>query len=312
MPTSTRIRSVAGKIAPLVLSLFTLLPVSAAVANEDRWYDVELLIFKHTRPENFASEQWPQQWRLPGIENAVDLDKIERQYRDAFKTPETVDDFAKTFTDALQKIEGASRYKPLRYLSWRQRGLGKEAAVAVRIQAGNQYRPKTALQGPTPVDGENDDQAGGEIRFGVFEPVIGPDGYVMEHRIRRYSEVKTDAMIIGGQRTLHELSGTIQLVFSRFIHIYTDLLLLQPVDVIREQADTEQPMENRLNEPASRNPSSPSYRIEWADRLTDERTLFGFNIQSHRKMRSGELHHLDHPLLGVLIRVRQAPDDSEN
>ena len=70
---------------------------------------------------------------------------------------------------------------------------------------------------------------------------------------------------------LHELEGTITIAISRYIHLYTDLVFRMP------QLST--------------------------DSLTRDQVLADFGIKSHRRMRSRELHYVDHPLVGILIEA---------
>ena len=70
---------------------------------------------------------------------------------------------------------------------------------------------------------------------------------------------------------LHELEGTITIAISRYIHLYTDLVFRMP------QLSTES--------------------------LSRDQVLADFGIKSHRRMRSRELHYVDHPLVGILIEA---------
>ncbi|MCK5002352.1 MAG: hypothetical protein KAJ92_02530 [Gammaproteobacteria bacterium] len=70
------------------------------------------------------------------------------------------------------------------------------------------------------------------------------------------------------------VQGTLKLILGRYLHIHTDLLY------------------KRLNK--SYSPDSPALH----NRKFDE-----FEIKSQRRMRSNELHYIDHPLLGILVIV---------
>jgi hypothetical protein len=68
------------------------------------------------------------------------------------------------------------------------------------------------------------------------------------------------------------IHGEIKLVLGRYLHLYTDLIYQQP----RTQP---QPVWQTLNASPYKN----------------------YPIKYHRKMRSKELHYIDHPLVGILI-----------
>ncbi|HEY3486626.1 MAG TPA: CsiV family protein, partial [Gammaproteobacteria bacterium] len=243
--------------------------------EEERWYNVEVLILKYTKPEDFSSENWPEQWTLPQPQNSVDLDRIDTRFANDFQ-PLPAD--AKTFGGMVEKIQKSTRFEILSSIAWRQRGLDKEQAVGVHIHAGRKYTPQAALDIAAP--------------FGVFEPSFNP-----EVLIRKYNET-----VATNDPLLYELEGEIKIVLSRYLHVYTDLLLLKPVTLTPADEEVTTGSVAELL-PATEKPL-PAYRITWADKLGATETLYGINIKSHRRMRSGELHHLDHPLLGILIQVK--------
>jgi hypothetical protein len=70
------------------------------------------------------------------------------------------------------------------------------------------------------------------------------------------------------------VQGTIKLILGRYLHIHTDLLY------------------SRLN--SEYQPASPALNSKQFDK---------FKIKSQRRMRSNELHYIDHPLLGILVLV---------
>lgn len=73
-------------------------------------------------------------------------------------------------------------------------------------------------------------------------------------------------------RNVAEVAGTLLLTRSRFLHVWTDLLYAEP----GAQAPTELGM------------------LATAQATT-------YRMQDHRRMRSGELHYIDHPMFGLLI-----------
>lgn len=270
----------------LLLVLFLPQAHAQPAPAEDRWYDVELLIFKYSTPDEFSSENWPDRWSLPDTSNSVDLQDMDRKHLDDFQL---LDVKARGFEGMLQKLEKSVRYEFLNYSAWRQRGLDKDRAVGVRIRAGRKFQP----QAPVPADRD----------FGLFEEGFVEQGFIPEVTIRKYVETQAKA-----DPVLHELEGEVKVVLSRYLHVYADLLLLKPVTLTPAATA---PRERAGNETTGggHNPIT-SYSIAWTQPSQDvfvadeNQTLFGFNIKAHRRMRSGELHHLDHPLLGILIQIK--------
>ena len=70
----------------------------------------------------------------------------------------------------------------------------------------------------------------------------------------------------------NNIHGSIRIVLARYLHIYTDLIYQQP-----------------------RKEAAPA----WYDQ--ESRRYRQYPIKSHRRMRSKELHYLDHPMVGILV-----------
>lgn len=79
------------------------------------------------------------------------------------------------------------------------------------------------------------------------------------------------------------VDGTVTLIMSRYLHFNTDLTYHKPVN----------PMTEIMNE---------------SDEVKTENT---FPVQSERRMRSKELHYIDHPLVGVIVLATPYKIESE-
>ena len=76
------------------------------------------------------------------------------------------------------------------------------------------------------------------------------------------------------QKLESNVQGTLKLVLGRYLHIHTDLLYTRLNNADKQALPT-----------------------------LDSKIFSEFKIKSQRRMRSKELHYLDHPLLGILILV---------
>lgn len=70
------------------------------------------------------------------------------------------------------------------------------------------------------------------------------------------------------------IKGNIKIILGRYLHIYTDLIYRKP---------------------------GISYPAEFAS--VQNEGYKDFSIKSHRRMRSKELHYIDHPLVGILVKA---------
>lgn len=106
-------------------------------------------------------------------------------------------------------------------------------------------------------------------------------------RMQPRLEVGEDGTIveIPGPERLEQLDGTIRVELGRYLHVYTDLLLRKPVVLERMDPETQEAVQT----PA----------------------LLDIPMQEHRRMRSRELHYIDHPLLGVLVEITPVEEPTE-
>ena len=72
----------------------------------------------------------------------------------------------------------------------------------------------------------------------------------------------------------NNIHGTIKIVLARYLHIYADLIYQKP----------------RKGDDAA-----------WQDNASEQYEVFP--VEFHRRMRSNELHYLDHPLIGILVKA---------
>ncbi len=81
----------------------------------------------------------------------------------------------------------------------------------------------------------------------------------------------------------NRIHGTIKIVLARYLHIYTDLTYQQPLT----------------------NPTPV-----WDG--TDAQLYEEFPVNFHRRMRSKELHYIDHPLVGILVMAMPVKPKEES
>lgn len=94
---------------------------------------------------------------------------------------------------------------------------------------------------------------------------------------------------LGGR---NELDGTLTFHIGRYLHIDTDLWLSDPnikTDVIVESEPAREVSEGNFGE----NYSFPS--------LGSDASYPAVTLRQHRRMRSRELHYIDHPMMGMLV-----------
>lgn len=137
-------------------------------------------------------------------------------------------------------------------------------------------------------------------------------------------------IINGGNRyeRHQELEGTISLSISRYLHVHTNLWFTQfipnygqesehwpalpPIPERREQLPEATASTVDFTSKTSVWDLNSTLNSEYAN-LVDEPFLINeiFTLKQTRRMRSGELHYIDHPNMGMLIKIDPYKPDTE-
>ncbi len=248
----------------ILLGTLIALPAAAANGEETTWYDVELIVFTPSGDEFLDAEAWPQDVALPQTENA-------RALLPAPKRPPRTRAEVKAFqslTPAELQLGGAYR----------------------RLEASSQFEPLIHLGWRQPGLEKSEavpiritlDADGAPLKPGEEAEMAQPG-------LRRFD--------------LPRLDGTITVVLSRYLHLNTDL-------VYRVKAVS--PMTTQVH----RDPAVIDLGAPGLDGVRTRREIlldpgpsvaepqyFEIVVNSSRRMRSKELHYLDHPVVGVIALI---------
>ena len=298
-------------LTSLILALFAL-PVLAQEEKE-RWYEVEIILFENLNPVSLDSERWPLEVNQPDLSNAVELlrspadsSAIELEQPPATEmavtseaTPveppqpeiaETKDPYLDTpylilpaeqyrLNDAYQKLVDSENYLPLVHIAWRQPVPPREKPDRIYIHDKlNEQLDEQQLQG--------------EEVTPESELELAPPPSVELYPNINLPELTTEPAI-----PEHTISGILSLGLGRYLHVEADLILNKPQ---QEAAVEEQPASPMFSLPEQPPLVFDGFSFEpmiEAKAQTPEL----FRIQGNLRMRSCEVHYLDHPLAGMLI-----------
>jgi len=243
----------------------TQLATAATNDEENRWYNVEVIIFSQDSQQFRDSELWPMDVPLPKEADARSLRPAVRggaalTQASAFTL---IPNNELTLNGEAARISSAPELKMLLHLGWRQPGLSQDQAVSIRVHDG------------------------------MLE-----DG-----------SINSRGMAIQPAEP-YRMEGTLKLVLSRYLHIYADLLYREP------QPENATP---DLFNGTQSGTSTDAAAMPSTDASASQADLFAqaaaplsgetmpryriYHLQQSRRMRSGELHYIDHPVLGLIIRV---------
>ncbi len=219
----------------LVLFLIALFIFHSAAFAKD--YAIEVIIFVNKDGLRQSAEQFNVDHIIPVANNGILLDTVEE---DSLWQPVPEEEYI--LGDVANKLKLSGRYRILQHFAWRQPAVEKKDSLPIVIKAGRDFSSQFPERAYRPVEfgdtasSQIDNQFGNEVR---------------------------------------ELDGTINVIITRYIHLYSDLVYRLPR-------------------------SNPT---DIQDVLDREKVLVDYSVNSHRRMKSRELHYIDHPLVGILVEA---------
>jgi len=242
--TLTFVRKTAIGLSILLLSSFS---AFSYASNEQRYYDIEIVLFQHSAALT----------QLPELKDAAPHIELPEQYiqLDMPRTTENTGYLPDYYfrllpqteyklSDVAEKIAASNDYRIIKHFAWRQPGLSRNIAIPILTQDN-------------------------------IEPELS-------------SELTVDGQPLPPLYAQAKLEGLIKVSLSRYLHIESELrfeangippLPLSPVEI----AITEEP-----------------------SMLKPRPTTVVYYEKQKRRMRSKELHYIDHPVFGMLVIMTQA------
>lgn len=143
-------------------------------------------------------------------------------------------------------------------------------------------------------------------------------------RMRLVSEAKSLPLLIEGGNyfdALPELQGKLKLSVARYLHLETNLFLntFEPLPAASKGSieqilqDERRPLIKNANNIATLTQPIEPDALRHGSSLIDGRYQVKDSAGMHqrRRMRSGDLHFIDSPYLGLLIKIERTDDDEE-
>ncbi len=283
------------------------------MAEEERWYRVELLVFKHLpgdRTETFEATPrlaYPDEFRFLVDPERVAANRAQYPGRDYI-----TGNGRQVFEAREEALPGTAQPAPV------------EAALpaAFRLQPASdrEFRGKAAYM-----------QRSGRYEILFHETWSQP---VVSERAALPIVIDRS----GDDEAWPQLQGSVKLYLSRYLHLETDLWLntrgdylgdsgwqmpappRAPQSLIVEVAE-EAPLAREDGLPADPQPMAGEVGdaipdVEPVEEEVDPRALYPWRhavaLKQKRRMRSQEIHYIDHPLLGVVARLMPlAPEEVE-
>ncbi|GEM_PF-2362289 len=324
-------------------ALLCLLPLLATPALAETRYDVEIVVIEQRSDRDATEERWHPGVAVPSFERAGTFSgDTGNPLPDKFERLSSGDT---RLGPALDRLESSSRYRVLRHLHWRQPALEPGESTPIRLRSGDPIAieaPIDLIERPVPAaDNESMDEKLEEGEGAVTgESVMddntleGDAGDIGDSTALPVDSAGMESMLAPHARatervSVHPLDGTIELVVSRYLHIHADLYFTRSVDwddafmarqpiagaaaTPSDNAESPGEGENADGDAADDGEDTPSATDEdtraAVARGPDDKAMLSFPFRQSRRMRSGELHYLDHPLIGILVLVTPYEED---
>lgn len=283
----------------LMLFLVPLVGASSVVAEEAsaNWYQIELFIFANTNPNAGSNERWPQNLGLSYPDNLVELiypaSEIEE---DTFELEQPIDNLSETAEAPV-------------------------AAPDLQIEPA-EPEAESELKGPVAyavLDNENK-----QLQKHVNRLLRTGQHRLLFHEtwLQPFEDRKQAVSLLiraGKQYDRHyELEGYVSFSVERYLHLNTDLWLSSFISTIGTEQmpwpvlptpptviKAQQQIASELNLSAPMGigffgSQTRPFELLFDQQYSVDRTVV---MRQHRRMRSNELHYLDHPLMGILVKV---------
>lgn len=262
-----------------LLAASFLMPTLASGQSDDvQWYAVEIVLFDQRGAVADDGERWPVTPPLPAADNRlVGIDDT-----DSVSGFRSLSDDARQLNGIRRKLANTGGYEVLAHVGWRQPGLARDAAPGVALPLD--WRPAdTGARADRTYDKLTEAKEGTETQGSTTD---GDDG------LNPFKGVPS------GTR----LFGTIRAYRERYLHVALDL---------RFSPDG---WDRAMGLPATGNDSGATNGEAAADG-SDATTAdpMTYVIRQKRRLRSSELHYLDHPIVGMVATIEpvETPDDAE-
>ncbi len=294
---------------------------SHAKEQQPKWYQVELFIFANNTPNSNTDERWPRELSLKYPKQIIEL----RPAVTADSLLPVLEKNAQRYNDELAAMEPAIN-----------------PAIAPNIDPDsetaniNELNTNSGMRPPElQADGQQQPAHSGEAAFillskdqyqlgdVVKRTLAQADFRLLFHQAWRQPMDKryeaAHLLIRGGDQfdSHYELEGSINLSVARYLHLTTDLWLSTFVSNLGREEDP-WPV---LPAVSLAEASSQSRSLFNRDSYTNGASLQAFSnpfadiagnqysvdqtvtLRQHRRMRSNELHYIDHPLMGLIIKI---------
>ncbi|PSU48575.1 hypothetical protein C9J12_11000 [Photobacterium frigidiphilum] len=279
-----------------------------------RQFDVEVILFKRNINPEQVNESWPEQLKQVDMQGALSLEDTAALKAKGVTILPSSQYALNTQYNKLKKHAG---FTPLAHIAWRQGDQNQANAPKLFITAGRDFSEQFLPDGRSKKDVVQPTNAGS------IGSDTNNDGITIttDNSIPLRSDSNNDVADIANEANsdpLYQLNGMLQVYVQHYLFLDANLDLREPSR--REVIMTKPLLESIVNEQNAMNVDTDTatgngidvnsnvqigHLQEVKKNIKVEEFLKPYRLSQQRRMRSGEIHYLDNPLLGVIIQVRR-------
>ena len=251
-----------------LLSLLVLLAPAAALAAE-RWYRIEMIIFDYpTSSHSLKTEKWPDSPGAPDTQDALTLRAPSGKAAPIKPRPmQMLPENRLKLASVIKSLSNSRDFRILFHAAWVQPVYRKNRSKPLHLQAGRKLTIEIPAVQPPASPASPDNKP-------ATAPATKPDTAATGKpgpAVTPAGTAPTPVPLV--RKTVYPLDGLITISRGRYLHVWIDMLYTQ----VRK---------------FSENPATPE----------KDKAFFYRNTQ-HRRVKRKELHFIDHPAFGILIRI---------
>ncbi|MDX1301938.1 peptidoglycan binding protein CsiV [Photobacterium sp.] len=264
-----------------------------------REFDVEIILFKRNINPDQVSESWPDQLKPLDMRGTMMFGNSDAL---ATKGVSLLPPDQYQLTNQYQKLQNHAGFTPLAHVAWRQGDEGKGAAPKFHLVSGKDFSDRYLADGTSKAelrrrqlsapDSTHDAKLGSDIVITIGQEAEDTD---------------FDADAAGSKAPLYQLEGSIQVYVQHYLFADVNLDLREPGR--REVIVGTEPLESDSIETETEAETESNVQVghlqEVKKKVEVEEFLKSYRLSQQQRMRSGETHYLDHPLMGMIIQVRR-------
>jgi hypothetical protein len=279
-----------------------------------RQFDIEVILFKRNINPEQVNESWPEQLKQVDMQGALSLeDNTALKAKGVTILPSS----QYALNAQYNKLKKHAGFTPLAHIAWRQGDQDQANAPKLFITAGRDFSEQFLP------DGRSKKDVVQPIDAGSIGSDTNDDGITITtgNSIPLLSDYNNDVVDIANEANsdpLYQLNGMLQVYVQHYLFLDANLDLREPSR--REVIMTKPLLESIANEQNTLTVSSGTdiengidensnvqigHLQEIKKNIKVEEFLKPYRLSQQRRMRSGEIHYLDNPLLGVIIQVRR-------